>query len=109
MTILPEYRGLHAALPQDPVQAAEVDHHNVRDDFRDDLRMSANRGKITTNTHAIRIRTHLILTKQPVSELQCSGDVSRWIRVHQQNVSAPFAKTWRESALEQRREPRIEC
>ena len=71
--------------------------------------MSANRGKITTNTHAIRIRTHLILTKQPVSELQCSGDVSRWIRVHQQNVSALFAKTWRESTLEQRREPRIEC
>ena len=43
MTILPEYRGLHAALPQDPVQAAAVDHHNVRDDFRDDSRMSAER------------------------------------------------------------------
>ena len=43
MMILPEYRGLHAALPQDSVQAAEVDHHNIRDDFRDDLRMSAER------------------------------------------------------------------
>jgi hypothetical protein len=43
MTILPEYRGLHAALPQDPVQAAGVDHHDVRHDFRDNLRMSTER------------------------------------------------------------------
>ena len=54
MMILPEYRGLHVALPQDPVQAAGVDHHDARHDFRDDLRMSADR-EVSHNKHARQV------------------------------------------------------
>ena len=52
---------------------------------------------------------YLIITKQPMRELQCNGDISRWIHVDQQNVNAPFVKTWGELMLKQRCEPCIEC